>query len=91
MWPIAGGPDGSFYFDNQPNMLDQFLTQQRTWPPATARSRSIPGTVQILKPPAMINPGVYTKPIPFGGVGKPVNQNEFSDHFPITMTVTEVD
>jgi hypothetical protein len=29
--------------------------------------------------------------IPFGGMGKPVNQNGFSDHFPITMTVTEVD
>jgi hypothetical protein len=24
-------------------------------------------------------------------MGKPVNQNGFSDHFPITLTVTEVD
>jgi hypothetical protein len=28
-WPIMGGrpdqPDGTFYFNNQPNMLDQFL------------------------------------------------------------------
>jgi hypothetical protein len=39
----------------------------------------------------MVNPGVYPKPIPFGGMGKQVNQNGFSDHFPITMTVTEVD
>jgi hypothetical protein len=38
----------------------------------------------------MVDPGVYAKPIPFGGMGKPVNQNGFSDHFPITMTVTEV-
>ena len=35
------------------------------------------------------NLGVYKKPIPFGGVGKPVNQNGCSDHFP--MTVTELD
>jgi hypothetical protein len=28
---------------------------------------------------------------PVGGMGKPVNQNGFSDHFPITMTVTEAD
>lgn len=28
MWPIAGLPDGSFYFDNQPNMLDQFLVNK---------------------------------------------------------------
>ena len=32
-----------------------------------------------------------TEANPVGGMGKPVNQNEFSDHFPITMTVTEVD
>jgi hypothetical protein len=27
----------------------------------------------------------------FGGMGKPVSPNGFSEHFPITMTVTEVD
>jgi hypothetical protein len=39
----------------------------------------------------MVNPGVYPKPIPFGGISKPINQNGFSHHFPVTMTVTEVD
>jgi hypothetical protein len=39
----------------------------------------------------MINPGVDPKPIPFGGMGAPVNQNGFSDHCPITIRVTEVD
>ena len=34
MWPIAGLREGSLYFDNQPNMLDQFLVN-KTWPPAT--------------------------------------------------------
>jgi hypothetical protein len=38
MWPTAGLPDGSFYSDNQPNMLDQFLVN-KTWPPATPQSR----------------------------------------------------
>jgi hypothetical protein len=28
MWPIAGAPDGSFYFDDQPNMLDQFVANK---------------------------------------------------------------
>jgi hypothetical protein len=28
MWPIVGAPDGSFYFDNQPDMLDQFIEQE---------------------------------------------------------------
>ena len=37
-----------------------------------------PDTVQILRPPAMINPGIYRKAIAFGGTDKPVNQNGFS-------------
>ena len=28
MWPIVGLPAGSFYFDNHPNMLDQFLANK---------------------------------------------------------------
>jgi hypothetical protein len=38
--------------------------------------------VQILKPPAMVNPGVYPKPIPRGGMGKPVNQKRILRPFP---------
>jgi hypothetical protein len=64
---------GSFYFDNQPNVLDQF--------PATknmaiddALIKVGPTTVKIFKLSAMVNPGVYPKPIPFGGMGKPVNR-----------------
>jgi predicted extracellular nuclease len=90
MWPIAGLPDGSFYFDNQPNMLDHFLIN-KNMSTGDAPIKGNPGTAQILKPPAMVNPGVYPKPIPFGGMGKPVNQNGYSDHFPITMTVTEIE
>jgi Endonuclease/Exonuclease/phosphatase family len=90
MWPITGLPDGSFYFDNQPNMLDQFLIN-KNMATGDAPIKVSPGTAQILKPPAMVNPGVYPKPIPFGGMGKPINQDGFSDHFPIAMTVTEVE
>jgi hypothetical protein len=39
----------------------------------------------------LVSPGAYPKPIPFGGMGKPLNQNGFSDHFPIAMTIAEVD
>jgi hypothetical protein len=31
------------------------------------------------------------KPIPFGGMGKPVNKAGFSDHFPITITIAGTD
>jgi predicted extracellular nuclease len=90
MWPTAGAPDGSFYFDNQPNILDQFLVN-KNMATGDAPLRADPGSVQILKPPAMVDKGVYKKPVPFGGMGGPVNRDGFSDHFPITMTVTEHD
>jgi Endonuclease/Exonuclease/phosphatase family len=83
-------PDGSFYFENQPNMLDQFLAN-KNMATGDALIKVNPGTAQILKPPAMVDPGLYPKPIPYGGMGDPVNQNGFSDHFPITMTVNEVE
>ena len=62
MWPIAGLPDGSFYFDNQPNMLDQFLVN-KNMATGDALIKVNPGTAQILKLPAMVDPGVYPKPI----------------------------
>ncbi|ETT24124.1 hypothetical protein RAJCM14343_1484 [Rhodococcus aetherivorans] len=90
MWPSAGAPDGSFYFNNEPNMLDQFLVNKNmVIDPAPMKAD--PASVQILKLPATIHPGTYRKPRPFGGMGKPIDRNGFSDHFPITMTVTEAD
>jgi hypothetical protein len=58
MWPIAGAPDGSFYFDTQPNMLDQFLAN-KNMAVGDAPIKVDPPTVQIFKPPAMVNPGVH--------------------------------
>jgi hypothetical protein len=84
----AGLPDGGFYFDNQPNMLNQFLVN-KNMATGGAPIKVNPGTAQILKPPAMVDPDDYPKLIPYGGMGDPVNPNGFSDHFPITMTVAE--
>jgi hypothetical protein len=50
-----------------------------------------PGAVQILTPPAMINPGIYPKPIAFGGTDKSVNQNGFLEPLPNHLTVAEID
>jgi hypothetical protein len=89
MWPIAGAPGGSFYFDNQPKMLGRPWST-RTWPLTTLPIRADPATVQILKLPAMVSPGVYSKQIPAEWPSR-LNQNGFSDHFPITIRVTEID
>ena len=85
-----GLPDGTFYFDNHPNMLDQFLVNKNM-----ARDdrpiRAQPETVEILRFAGTVDPGTYPKPRPFGGMGNPVDQNGFSDHFPIGMGVTEAE
>jgi hypothetical protein len=33
--------------------------------------------------------GTCPAPVPFGGMGTPVNRDGYSGHFPVTMTVTE--
>jgi Endonuclease/Exonuclease/phosphatase family len=90
MWPIAGAPDGSFYLNDQSNIFDQFLAS-KNMAVSDAAIKVDPTAVQIFKLPAMTSTCAYQNPIPFGGMGDPVNQNGFSEHFPITMTVTEVD
>jgi hypothetical protein len=51
MWPIAGAPDGSFYFDIQPNMLDQLLVN-KNMVTGDAFIKIDPATVQVFKLPA---------------------------------------
>jgi hypothetical protein len=93
MWPPmgtghGGEPDGTFYFDNEPNQLDQFLINKNMIT-NTRPIRARPDTVQILHFPSTSETGDYPRPIPFGGMGKPVNKDGFSDHFPIGLTVEE--
>jgi hypothetical protein len=94
MWPLAGGsggqPDGSFYWESQPNMLDQFLVNANM---ATEGSplRVDETSVEILRFAEMTDTGDYPRPVPFGGMGNPVNRDGFSDHFPICVRVTEAD
>lgn len=90
MWPAAGVPDGTFYFDSQPNVLDQFLVNKNMATDA-AEIKADAATAEIFKFAPMVSTGTYKQPIPFGGMGKPVKETGFSDHFPITLTVTEAD
>jgi Endonuclease/Exonuclease/phosphatase family len=83
MWPIEGIPEGSFYYDNEPNMLDQFLVN-KNMAVENAPLGADPTLVHIFKPNGNAHPD---RPIPFGR-GKKLNEDGFSDHFPITMTLT---
>ncbi len=92
MWPLLGDrarhADGSFYFENQPNMLDQFLVNRQMIVEGSPLHIE-ESSVEILRFPGTSHQGDYPRPIPFGGLGKPVDLNGFSDHFPIGAVVTE--
>ena len=82
--------DGTFYFNNEPNLLDQFLVN-KNMAKQTMPIRAKPETLTILRVPGTFSTGKYPRPKPFGGMGKPVDEDGFSDHFPIGMQVTEAD
>ena len=90
MWPHMGAGLGSFYFDNFPNVLDQFLANKNLLQEGRPFTVN-PQSVSIERFPEMVTRGAYPKPIPFGGMGKPVNPNGFSDHYPITAMILEAD
>jgi hypothetical protein len=90
MWPLLGQGEGTLYYDNSPNVLDQFLVNKNLLQEASA-IRIQEDNVRIIRFSEMVNTGLYPHPMPFGGMGKPVNQNGFSDHFPIGITITETD
>ncbi|MGY1727830.1 endonuclease/exonuclease/phosphatase family protein [Geodermatophilus sp. SYSU D01062] len=90
MWSTAGEPDGTFYFDNQPHVLDQFLTNANM-AAGSARLRVDATSVEVVRMPGTFAAGPYRRPKPFGGMGKAVDENGFSDHFPIGVSITDAD
>ena len=88
MWPLMGQGLASYYYNNAPCFLDQFLANKNLLS-QTAPLRVLPESVAILSLPEMVGTGLYPTPIRFGGMGEPVNLNGFSDHFPIVVTVQE--
>ncbi|MGH3366984.1 MAG: endonuclease/exonuclease/phosphatase family protein [Nocardioidaceae bacterium] len=90
MWETLGTGDGSFYFDNHANLLDQFLVNKNMCT-LTSAIQAVPDSVELVRFPGMANTGTFPTPVPFGGMGKPVNTDGFADHFPIAMTVVETD
>ena len=89
MWPLMGQGAGTHYFDG-PIMFDQILVN-RNLLGKNVTMRALPETAEIVRVPEMVKKGAYPEPIPFGGMGKPVNQNGFSDHFPVQVIVAEAD
>ncbi len=88
MWPLMGACRGTFFFENSPYVLDQFLAN-KALVVKKAPLRVVAESVGIVCFPDMIAAGEYSKPRPFGGMGKPVDPDGFSDHFPVCMLMEE--
>lgn len=91
MWPIMGSGEGTYYFQNFPNVLDQFLISKgiaKVGSPFRVRD----GSVRIEKFPQMVSSGAYPKAIRFDRPSsKGFNDKGYSDHFPISMALAEKD
>lgn len=89
MWELMGKRAGSYFFNSEPQMLDQFL--------ATKGLIKKGNTFQIesgytkLEIFSGMTSGSYKKPKRFGRPSKKsqFNLNGFSDHFPISLLMTE--
>jgi len=88
MWGIAGQGIGTHYYNNAPNVLDQFLASRGLVTGASG-FRVLPGTVDVVRFPEMVSPGTYPVPIRYGRGDTPDSAG-FSDHFPIAVTVEDV-
>jgi len=88
MWPMMGKGLGTHYFDG-PNMLDNILVNKNLLK-ADAPIKVKPNSANILRYAAMTDKA-SGGPRRFGGMGKAVDQNGFSDHFPVEVVLMEDD
>lgn len=88
MWPFLAQGIASFYYDNVPNLLDQFMVS-RGLLRRDRRFEVVPDSIKIEMFPEMVSGGAYPNPIRFGRPSSSLNNNGFSDHYPISMVLTE--
>jgi hypothetical protein len=81
-------PAGTFYFQNSANMLDQFLVGKNMIGEASPLWADPASVAIVRRPAAMVRGGVYPGPVPFGR-GASLNEDGYSDHFPIALRIRE--
>jgi hypothetical protein len=92
MWPTTGDAAGTFYFNNAANVLDQFLVNDNMIEPGSPIAADAASVTIEDGFPGINDPTVtYPQPIRFGGIGKKVNRDGYSDHYPISIKVNEKD
>jgi endonuclease/exonuclease/phosphatase family metal-dependent hydrolase len=88
MWPVHGQRLGTHYFDNFPNLLDQFLVS-RPLLERGAPLRVDMTTVRIEAFLEMVGRGDYPAPRRFGRPSSGFDPTGFSDHYPIAVVLHE--
>ena len=69
-------------------MLDQFLANENMLK-SNSPIKIIPDSVSIEHFAEMIKPGAYGIPKHFGGMGKKILLDGYSDHYPISVKLKE--
>jgi len=88
MWPLMGRGLGTYFHGSEASILDQFLVSGGMLK-AKSKFKAIEDSTSIMQPPEMTARGRYPAPTRFGRPASGLNQAGFSDHFPITMNITE--
>ena len=89
MWPVLGAGDGTYYYDNTPNVLDQFLASRGLVTGHDGIGVDVE-SVEVLRYPGMAASGTYPVPVRFGRPsGDSLNPDGFSDHYPIAVRLSE--
>ena len=87
MWPIMAKGIGTFYYNNFPNFLDQFMVSRGIINGSKVKVKE--NTAEIVVFPEMVT-GQYKYPVKFGRpFNGTLNEEGFSDHLPISVVLVE--
>lgn len=87
MWPLMGQGLGTNYYENFPNMLDQFLVS-KGFLGSNGSMKVKKDSVRIERYPEMMT-GTFNIPRRFGRPSSKLDEKGFSDHFPISVVIEE--
>lgn len=94
MSPFMGKGNGTHFYASTMDMLDQFLVSRSILDAQSGfvvkKDSSGKNMVKIEMFPEMTATGAYPMPIRFGRPSSGLNQEGFSDHFPISIDITEI-
>ena len=85
MWGVSGQRIGTHYYNNAPNVLDQFLASKGMLTGGSG-FRVIADSTEVVRFPETVSTGTYPVPIRYGRKAS-IDPDGFSDHFPIALTI----